>query len=574
MEGIKSERWLRLVRAGLMILIPLAIFDYVVSEVVSTFLTYTVCGLLASVGLVTGAILFKPARPLGWHLIALGNFSFVFGDILYTKMDAWGTLTYPGIPDIFYLAGYPVMAVGLAVLARGRSAGRGNVIDALIISTSAALAAWVFLMRPYATDASMSLGAKIVSVAYPMGDLVLLSVVLWFVIGSRRLGSSLSWLVASVGGLLITDIVYGITSLAGTYDGGWVDAGYIFSYLAMALAGLYPSMRSVGQEDEKSSPRMSRKRLVFIGISGLIGPTLMITSVDDATTTSLDLKMVAMGTFVLFLLALMRVGGLVRAVDRNADELSRQRTELADLVEKLRRLESERRDLLHMVMQASERERTMLAVDLHDGPIQQLTAIGFELELAQLDLESDDSESCLTKLDEVVARFNDQIGTLRELMVSLRPPALDERGLASALADLARDFERESGVPCQVAATPVSADGEIETLLYRITQEALMNVRKHANASTSRVHLEEVNGSVLLEIEDDGDGFEPDRPSEAAKAGHIGLASIRERTELAGGTWSVSAKVGQGTVVQIRVPTSVKLARGMPEGESDALVTR
>jgi signal transduction histidine kinase len=147
----------------------------------------------------------------------------------------------------------------------------------------------------------------------------------------------------------------------------------------------------------------------------------------------------------------------------------------------------------------------------------------------------------------------DEVGDLRRLMSRLRPPVLDQRGLEDAIRDRAEAIQDEFGLECLVEAdlerrlTPA-----LETVLYRVSQEALTNVVKHAGARRARVGLFRDNGSVILEVEDDGAGF--DDAGTTAEGHHFGLLAMRERVEMAGGTWRLESTPGRGTRIRAVLP--------------------
>jgi two-component system sensor histidine kinase NreB len=145
---------------------------------------------------------------------------------------------------------------------------------------------------------------------------------------------------------------------------------------------------------------------------------------------------------------------------------------------------------------------------------------------------------------------------LRRLMIELRPPALDEIGLEAALRDYTADFDRRGGARCDFAGElgERRLGTAVETTLYRVAQEALSNVAKHARASTVRVLLTCDSGSVRLRVEDDGVGFDEQVSSELIRTAHFGLVGMRERVERAGGAWHSSSRRGAGSVVEATVP--------------------
>ncbi len=221
-----------------------------------------------------------------------------------------------------------------------------------------------------------------------------------------------------------------------------------------------------------------------------------------------------------------------------------------------KRAHENRRELLQRTVQAAEKERMMVAVDLHDGPIQGLTALMLGLESLGRGIERGKLDSALVKLQEVQQRLSNEIGAIRNEMSSLRSPALNEKGLAAAIGDLAGQFSERTGIPCTMRGETVERlDPERETLLYRTTQEALANVAKHAHASRVHVSLGGDNGWVHLEVQDNGIGFDAQPTQELMRLGHFGLASMQERVEMAGGVWELETKLQAGTRIKALIPS-------------------
>ena len=144
---------------------------------------------------------------------------------------------------------------------------------------------------------------------------------------------------------------------------------------------------------------------------------------------------------------------------------------------------------------------------------------------------------------------------LRHLMGALRPPVLDNRGFGEALGEHASRFEQETGITVDVGLSLATRlPPEAETVLYRITQESLNNVAKHARAGHVRVTVDEHDGSVRLRVRDDGVGFDASNTGQLLREGHYGLAGMRERASLVGGTLEVGSIPGHGTTVEVRLP--------------------
>lgn len=248
-------------------------------------------------------------------------------------------------------------------------------------------------------------------------------------------------------------------------------------------------------------------------------------------------------------------------IEQRAVELVEQRQQLTQTLHDLENVERERRQLLAQTIRGREDERTWLAAELHDGPVQRLTAVRYGFEEAALALEYDDVAESKMLLLESQQRLEQEIRGLRTLMSELRPPALNEQGLTSALRDLAASLSRRTGLDCSVL---VSAGRRItpeaETVLYRVVQEALTNVANHARADRVRVELIDstADGGVTLTIDDDGVGFDlADVPSFVA-GGHFGLAGMRERAELTSGRYTMTSTPGRGTRVRVWMPAAAE----------------
>jgi signal transduction histidine kinase len=239
---------------------------------------------------------------------------------------------------------------------------------------------------------------------------------------------------------------------------------------------------------------------------------------------------------------------------RISNRLARQNAQLREAEKKSKAMQAERARLLDRTVQATEQERRRVALDLHDGPVQHLSALDLILEGVSMALPSDQSKSG-SMVKKVQLRLRDEVTGLRRLMTELRPPALDERGLEAALRDHVNSVQSRSGVQCTVESTLSGRlDPAREIVLYRVAQEALTNVAKHSEASHAWLSLREVNSHVEIEIRDDGRGFDPSGLGDLAMNGHFGVLGMRERVEMAGGRWELQSSPARGTVVRAILP--------------------
>lgn len=222
---------------------------------------------------------------------------------------------------------------------------------------------------------------------------------------------------------------------------------------------------------------------------------------------------------------------------------------------KLAEKEMARQALLESLVRAQEDERGRLARELHDGAGQMLTSLLVRLKTLERRSTSAELQSDLNATQNLVSETIEQI---RDLSYRLRPAALEQFGLPVALETLVRDMAEEAGL---VTRCKFDLDGhqltpEIEVTLYRIAQEGLTNVVRHAEASRVEIELTATAVAVFMRIEDDGKGFAPHQvPLQPGKR-HLGLISIDERASIVGGKLDVYSAPGKGTALHVMIPIS------------------
>jgi PAS domain S-box-containing protein len=238
------------------------------------------------------------------------------------------------------------------------------------------------------------------------------------------------------------------------------------------------------------------------------------------------------------------------SIGQDITERRRAEEELRRNVAALSRTMEQRRLLLARLQRAQEDERQRIAEDIHDDSIQAMAAVS--MRVSSLRMRQTDPE-ITAALSEVELTVDEAISRLRHLLFELRPSALDREGLAVALGLYLDTLRDELGIESQLINSlreepPVA----LRTVVYRIAQEALVNVRKHSGATRVVVQLESREGGVQVEIRDNGRGFDI---AEAARPlpGHLGFSAMRERAEMAGGWFRVHSGSG-GTTVEFWVP--------------------
>ncbi len=230
-----------------------------------------------------------------------------------------------------------------------------------------------------------------------------------------------------------------------------------------------------------------------------------------------------------------------------ASERARVQAQLRLSIDELRKSAGDRSRLLAHIVQAQEEERQRIADDIHDDSVQVMTAVALRLATLRRRLPTGDLDPLLVSLEHDVRQ---SINRLRRLMFVLRPPALEAHGIAAALQAFLAQIAEDAGLAYSLDdRLQLEPEPEARTVVYRIAQEAVSNVCKHARANHIDVVLSEYDGGVLVEIKDDGVGFDATR-SRQAPPGHLGLLVMQERAEQSGGWFSVESEPGTGTTVR------------------------
>jgi PAS domain S-box-containing protein len=244
----------------------------------------------------------------------------------------------------------------------------------------------------------------------------------------------------------------------------------------------------------------------------------------------------------------------VEGIARDITDRRRAEEELWRTVQALKSTDGERRKLLGQLVQAEERQRRRIAQDLHDDHIQVLVAALLRLRTVR---EKISDESTFHQLDALEETVRAALQRLRHLSFELHPPVLDTDGLLPALQIYVDRTSSEADVEFELESElEEEPSSHVRTILYRIALEALTNVRKHANAMHVQVLIEDRNGEILLRIHDDGVGFSPEE-ADGPSTGHLGLASMRERLQLAGGGMTIRSAPGAGTTLEAWVPARI-----------------
>jgi diguanylate cyclase (GGDEF)-like protein len=281
---------------------------------------YDAVAVSAAIAILLGVHIHRPAHPWPWRLLALGQLSFFLGDVLWVIYAELGEDPFPSLADVFYLAGYPIMALGLLVGIRNRLGGgdRSGLLDASILTTSVAVVAWTFQIGPLAAALDPEPLAFAISLAYPVMDVVLIGVCIGLLAAPGARTSSFRLLAFSLVALLVSDQIYAIQTTAEAYsDGSVLDLGWLLAYGSIGAAALHPSMAALFQPRPVAVTLLGPVRLAFLAAAMLTGPALLIYGQADP---DLGLRVIAIGTVILSVLVIGRLSGLVRLLTADIDK--------------------------------------------------------------------------------------------------------------------------------------------------------------------------------------------------------------------------------------------------------------
>jgi signal transduction histidine kinase len=224
---------------------------------------------------------------------------------------------------------------------------------------------------------------------------------------------------------------------------------------------------------------------------------------------------------------------------------------LTSVVDRLQRSFEQLRALASHLQSIREEERRRIAREIHDELGQALTAI--KIALSSLIVALPEEQRLLRRAESIVRLVDQTIEAVHRISTELRPGLLDDLGLVAAVEWAAEDFEARTGTKCRLDL-PVDAlaiDSERATAIFRIVQETLTNIARHANASEVDMRLSRKDDHLLLEVHDNGAGMDDEKIS---ASGSLGILGMRERALLLGGQLTLSSGPGKGTVVRLRIP--------------------
>jgi signal transduction histidine kinase len=228
-----------------------------------------------------------------------------------------------------------------------------------------------------------------------------------------------------------------------------------------------------------------------------------------------------------------------------------------------RRMQEQLRLLSRQLLSAQEEERKKISRELHDVIAQTLTSINLRLATLKADVTANTKnlERSISSTQQLVEQ---SVNIVHRFARELRPPVLDDLGLIPALHTFVKSFTEDTGVRVSLSAYAAveEVNGDKRTVLYRVAQEALTNVARHAQASAVEAKIQKLDGAVCMRIKDNGKGFSVERALRAKMSKRLGLLGMRERLEMVGGEFSVTSAPGKGTTILAQIPLANAGGRG------------
>ena len=263
-----------------------------------------------------------------WIVILIGQACFLIGDICVSLLEhVFHSDAYPNIGDIFYVGGYPFIAVGLVMLLRTRGTSRdaGGVIDGFIVATSVGVLLWVFFVEPTAFDNTLPVFERLVSVAYPAGDLLLIAIGAQLAVRQVRRQAPYWILAVSLLALLVSDLGYLYQSLYSVYtERDPIDFGWWISYALIVAVLLHPKVGEIAAAPIRSRPSLSPRRILLLSLVTIAAPLTI--AARSAAGASLQLPVLLGGTVVLFGLVVLRMVVMARELEDSRSLLLHEAT--------------------------------------------------------------------------------------------------------------------------------------------------------------------------------------------------------------------------------------------------------
>ena len=461
--------------------------------------------------------------------LGLGSISWAAGQGYWSwsALSGRDDLPFPSFADVGYLFSLPLFAAGVVAWPRRRRLRRSDLLDGLIGLAVATFVVFEFAVEPILLEWEGT-ATNWVALAYPLGDyLVVAPLVLGLLL--NLFADRARALVVAVGlGLLTSaDTMFSVALGEGRWWTGVVDPAWALAFVAIGSAVLLPQKVLQGR----------LRRVPFAAFVAVLTGVFTCVTLADAVESPAE---AAVGGIASYFLALMVVVGAWRVLSL-ARERERDSRELRKTQDELRRAQLARDRFLVDLVNAQEEDARKVADVLHDDVVQQLTALGFRLELAALQHE-------VAKLREFATDTSLITKSIRLLLTQLHPAILESQGLAPAI-EVAAEPLRERGTEIRVSPFPHRLIREVEVLAYRVVLEALAFVADPRGRHHVVVELSVRDGALRCRVAQPGWSAPLEHGADS-----LGLFVARERIELAGGRFLISSDLVDGTVVTFDLP--------------------
>jgi diguanylate cyclase (GGDEF)-like protein/PAS domain S-box-containing protein len=285
---------------------------------------WSLVGFSSVAAIITGTVVNRPRRSVPWLVLAFGLGALITGDTAYNVLVRvfHERNPFPGLPDVFYVLAVLGLATGLTMLARSGAAvsGRGALVDAIAVTVGLGTLFWIYVVEPDVADPTLTMLSRVLTIAYPLADVLILSIIVRLV-AVARLSPSVGFLVAGSLGLLGSDVLYGVAQIGGSWSvGSPKDLGWFLFYVTFGSAALHPSMAQLTEPRVARPHKVSVLRLTLLVTVCLIPPGVLWW--ESMSGDVADGSVIAVAAGALFVLLIFRLGGMV-GVHRQA--LARER---------------------------------------------------------------------------------------------------------------------------------------------------------------------------------------------------------------------------------------------------------
>ena len=537
----------------------------------------------AVVAVLAGVRRNRPRDPRPWLLFAGALALWTAGDT-YWNVYVWflgSTAPFPSPADIAYLAGYPLLALGVLALMRGWGRPRlRDLLDGAVISVAAAIVIWVALVGPLARG-TLSSYATTVSVAEPVADVALLLAFTQLVLRGRAASVALRLVTASVAFQLVADFVYGYLNFRGAYANGMpLDAGWLAAYVLWGVAALHPSMGRI-QTLPARVDELSRRRIAVLALSLGAPPAVLVVQATLSTPT--DALEIAVATLAELALVGARVLLVVRERERIRVSLADSERRFREQLEIAKHAQLELGEQNEQLHEVDRMKDDLIALVSHELRTPLTSIIGYlelittgeageltESQRSMLGIVERNARRLIRVVSDLLLVAQAQSGHLTLVEEELELGDLVEECVAGVRpAATARDIE------LGLVTTGVTSIVGDRQRLAQVVDNLLSNAVKFTPERGSvSVSVSDSGGRVVLEVADTGIGIPPSEQKQlftrffrtaAATAGAVqgtglGLSIVKAIVDAHGGEISVASRVSRGSMFRVALPAAANVA--------------